>query len=243
MTFFDARLALVSISALAITACGEASTDADEAPEEAPAETEAPAPEQAAEAPAEPDLLPAPEGSRAADDMVIGSPDAPLTIVEYASVTCGGCANFHANVFPQIKEQFIDTGLVRFEYREFPTPPVRLSQAGFIVARCAATESGPEGYYAVVDALYKTQRTWIYSQEPGTELRNLAAQVGIGGTEFDDCFAREDIRNVIVSAIESGRDIGVSQTPTLAIDGKIFDYGRTPEDALERIAAEVEKRS
>ncbi|MEO1658486.1 MAG: DsbA family protein [Pseudomonadota bacterium] len=239
MTFLDARLALASFSALALAACGGSGTEsADAAPA---AETEAPA--ETAEAPAEPELLPAPAGSRAAEDMVIGSPDAPLTIVEYASVTCGGCANFHANLFPAIKEQFIDTGLVRFEYREFPTPPVRLSQAGFIVARCAATDSGPEGYYAVVDALYKTQRTWIYSQEPGTELRNLAAQVGIGGDQFDDCFAREDIRDVLVASIESGRDLGVDSTPTLVIDGKIFDYGRTEEEVIARIAAEVEKRS
>ncbi|MEO1040734.1 MAG: DsbA family protein [Pseudomonadota bacterium] len=242
MMTIDARLALFSLSLFAVTACGQSATETAE-PAETTQEAEAAAPTETAEAEAQPELLPAPEGSRAAEQMVIGSADASLTIVEYASVTCGGCANFHANLFPAIKEQFIDTGLVRFEYREFPTPPVRLSQAGFIVARCAATASGPEGYYAVVDALYKTQRNWIYSQEPGTELRNLAAQVGIGGSDFDDCFAREDIRDVLVSSIESGRDLGVDSTPTLVIDGKIFDYGRTEEEMIERIAAEVEKRS
>lgn len=239
MTLFDMRLALVSLSVFGLAACGDSSIETADAATPAPEASAA----QQPPAPPEPEMLPAPEGSRAAESMTIGSPDAPLTIVEYASVTCGGCAAFHANLFPKIKEQFIDTGLVRFEYREFPTPPVRLSQAGFIVARCAATGSGPEGYYAVVDALYKTQRTWMYSQEPGTELRNLAAQVGIGGTDFDDCFAREDIRDVLVASIESGRELGVDSTPTLVIDGEIFDYGRSEEEALELIAAEVEKRS
>ncbi|MEM9810604.1 MAG: DsbA family protein [Pseudomonadota bacterium] len=245
MTHMLSRLAMAA-SLLALLACGgKADTEMSEA-KSASAETAADQETQDAassETASEPELVQAPEGSRAAEDMAIGSPDAPLTIIEYASVTCPHCATFHKETFPQIKERFIDTGQVRFVYREFPTAPVRLAQAGFIVARCAATDSGPEGYFAMIDALYKTQQSWMFSQEPGAELRNIAAQAGIDDEGFQTCFAREDIRDVIVASIEQGRDDGVSATPSLAVDGKTLDIGRTPDDAIAAIEAELEKRS
>lgn len=242
MTRIQLRLALVAAGTAVLAACGGGG-DA-EADAEAVAETEAPAVEAPAEtAAAEPQTVAAPEGSMAANEMVIGDPNAPLTIVEYASVTCPGCAAFHARVFPTIEEQFIETGKVRFVYREFPTPPERLSFAGFILARCAATEAGPQAFFGMVDALYKRQQSWVRGPNTGEELRNIAAQAGLAGEEFDRCFQREDIRDAIIENVETGREAGLNSTPSFLVDGKQIDLSFDPERAAEIIQAEVDKRS
>lgn len=242
MTLNQTRLALIAATSALIAACGGGDPQT-EAPTEEPVTETASEPQETAEAAAEPDMLPAPEGSRAAEDMAIGSEDAPLTVVEYASVTCPGCAAFHARVFPRIKEELIDTGKVRFVYRELPTPPQRYAFAGFIVARCAATQPGPEAFFAMVDALYRRQQDWIRGENAAEELRNIAAQGGVTGEEFDNCFRREDIRQAIVGNVEEARGKGVTGTPTFLIDGKPFDLGFDPDAAVEKLQAEVEKRS
>jgi protein-disulfide isomerase len=243
MVLKTSRLAPLA-AALLLTACGGGAEEA-ETTVDAETATEAPMGDQAAAetASAEPEMIEAPEGSMAANTMALGSDDAPLTIVEYASVTCPACAAFHAQIFPEIEEQFIETGQVRFEYREFPTPPARFAFAGFILARCAATDGGPEAYFGMLDALYRTQRQWIYGDNAPQALRNIAAQAGIDEAGFERCFRREDIRNVITETIEEGRDNGISRTPTLLIDGKPFDYGSSVDEAIARIQAEVDKRS
>lgn len=234
MTFSRFRLALAVASSAVLVACG-----GNEEPEveEAPAEIT----EEAA-APAEPQMLAAPEGSQAADAMVIGSPDAPLTVVEYASVTCPGCAAFHTNTFPAIKEELIETGMVRFEFRELPTPPQREAFAGFILARCAATDTGPQSYFAVIDALFKRQNQWVRGPNRGEELRNIAAQAGLDDESFEQCFRRQDIRDAIQESIDEARSNNVSGTPTFFIDGRDFDLPFAPEEAVAALTAEVEKR-
>ncbi|MEM9838350.1 MAG: DsbA family protein [Pseudomonadota bacterium] len=242
MTYRIATAAALSLSVFALAACGgNTESEAEEAAEVAAEASEAPE-AGAPEAPAEPELLPAPEGSMAGDVMSLGSPDAPLTITEFASVTCPGCAAFHASAFPAIKEQFIDTGDVRFVYKEFPTPPVRYAQAGFILARCAATEAGPDAYFAMVDALYKTQRTWLYGDDTPGALRNIAAQAGLAGEEFDNCFRRDDIRTALISSIEEGRDLDITGTPTFVVDGQVLTLRGTPDEIIAIIQAEVDKR-
>mgnify|MGYP006273376353 FL=1 len=240
----SARLAPL-LSILAMAACGEsgesgtAATTAADTPA-----AEASSAQQSADAqPAEPEMIAAPPGSKAADEMAIGDPDAPLTITEFASVTCPGCAAFHSSAFPAIKEELIETGQVRFIYKEFPTPPVRYSQAGFILARCAATEAGSDAYFAMVDALYKTQRNWVYGNDTAGALRNIAAQAGITGEDFDRCFRREDIRDAIIASVEEGRDLGLTGTPSFVVDGEELQLRGTPDEIVETIRAETEKRS
>lgn len=249
MTRSPITAAALMTSLLALAACGgsndtaQAETPAEEVVE-ATVDTEATSEQaESQEASAEPELIPAPEGSLAAGEMVLGSPDAPLTVTEFASVTCPGCAAFHASSFPKIKEELIDTGKIRFVYKEFPTPPVRYSQAGFILARCAATDAGPEGYFAVVDALYKTQRQWIQGDDTAGALRNIAAQAGIDAEGFDRCFRRDDIRTAIISSIEEGRDLGLTGTPSFVVDGQQLSLRGTPEDIVATLQAEVDKRN
>ncbi len=235
MTNSPFRLALVLASSAILAACGGSEEPAAEEAPAAPAETEEAAPQ-------EPEMLEAPEGSRAADAMIIGAEDAPLTVVEYASVTCPGCASFHLNIFPAIKEQLIETGQVRFEFRELPTNPQREAFAGFILARCSATTTGPQSYFAVIDALFKRQQEWVRGPNRGQELRNIAAQAGLDDESFEACFRRQDIRDVIQGNIQEARDQGVSGTPTFFIDGQSFNMPYDPEEAVAALTAEVEKR-
>lgn len=240
------RLTLVAALSAVLAACGGGDPQAEPEAAETPAES---APSESAPEPGQdnaentgPDLIDAPEGSLADGAMVIGSDDAVLTLVEYASVTCPGCRLFHENTFPRIKSDFVDTGLVRFEYRELPTPPERFAFAGFILARCAATDAGPQGYLAMIDALYRRQNDWVRGPNAAQELRNIAAQAGIDDQGFEDCFRRRDIREAIASNVDTARSTGVRGTPTFFIDGKEFDMPFDPDEAAEKLQAEVEKR-
>lgn len=93
-------------------------------------------------------------------DKILGSADAPVTVVEYASMTCGHCANFHMNTYPHLKKEYIDTGKVRFIFREFPLDPVAL--AAFMLARCMPEDK----YFDTVDTLFEKQRTWAFTNDP-----------------------------------------------------------------------------
>src|SRR5207249_2689663 len=105
------------------------------------------------------------------NEQALGKPDAPITIIEYASVSCSHCANFHTKVFPVLKSKYIDTGQVRFIMREFPFD--QHAAAGFMLARCA----GDDKYFAMLDLLFEQQSTWLIqgSLEP---LKTLAKQAG-----------------------------------------------------------------
>ncbi len=105
-------------------------------------------------------------------DKVEGKADAPVTIIEYASMTCGHCAHFAADTFPKLKEQYIDAGKVKFILREFPLDP--LAAAGFMIARCA----GDDKFFAAVDLLFKEQKQWAYAYKPVEGLQALAKQMG-----------------------------------------------------------------
>ena len=177
-------------------------------------------------------------------DMVLGDPNAPLTVIEYASVTCPGCAGFHINILPEIKKEFIDTGKVRLVFREFPTPPVEFSYIGSVMARCAAEKAGADTYFLIIDALLKNQRTWIYGEDPKLELLKIATQAGMDEAAFDACLQRQELVDAMNARIEEGRkEYGIDSTPSFVIDGKKQTF-RNVEDmraALnEKLGIEVE---
>jgi hypothetical protein len=110
-------------------------------------------------------------------DKVFGAANAPVTVVEYASLTCHHCMNFHINTWPAFKAKYVDTGKVRFIAREFPLDP--LSAAGFMLARC-----GDEAkWYPIVDMLYKTQEGWAHAQKPLDALTQTMKQAGFSAGE------------------------------------------------------------
>jgi len=149
-------------------------------------------------------------------DIVIGSADAPTTIVEYASMTCPHCAQFQTEVFPKLKTQYIDTGKVKYMLREFPLD--NLAAAAFMLARCA----GKDRYYPMVDAMFATQESWAVPGADGKEgLLQIARQAGMSKEEFDKCVADQALFKKIVETRAIGHDtFKVDSTPTFFINGK-----------------------
>ena len=159
-------------------------------------------------------------------ELVLGPEDAKVTIVEYASMTCGHCATFHNKVFPDLKQKYIDTNKVRFILREFPLN--NLAAAASMLARCASEEKT----YPLVEALFKTQRDWAFTRDnPLPKLFDVAKQAGFTKTTFDECLKNEKLLKSITDVRERGSKVfGVNSTPTFFINGKRLKGGRSLEE-------------
>ncbi|MEM6851048.1 MAG: DsbA family protein [Pseudomonadota bacterium] len=171
-----------------------------------------------------------------ATDMAIGDPAAPVTIIEYASVTCSHCATFHSSTFKDLKAKYVDTGKVRFVFREFPTAPAPLSAAGFLLARCVGDERGAKGYFAVIDALFKRQADWAFGKDPRGELLKIAAEAGVDEPEFEACIRDEDnIAQLRETAATAQQEFKIAATPSFVMNGEPLS-ARTIEQFDEAIA-------
>jgi protein-disulfide isomerase len=181
--------------------------------------------------PVDPNLLAELAKAGPAGDVVLGSDKAPVTIVEYASMTCPHCAHFSATTFPELKKRYIDTGKVRFIFREFPFDKV--AAAGFMLARCAGKDGGSDKYMAVVETLFAKQDEWV-KDDPREPLENIAKQLGFSEDSFKACLTNQtvlnDIEDVRNRAVEK---LGVNSTPTFFINGKKV-VGDVPIDTLAK---------
>jgi protein-disulfide isomerase len=159
-------------------------------------------------------------------EMVMGSADAPNTIVEYASMTCPHCALFQKEVLPELKTKYIDTGKAKYILREFPLDGLAL--AAFMVARC----SGDDRYYPMVDALFETQDVWAVTGNEGKEkLLLIARQSGMSKEEFDKCLADKAMFDKIVETRKRANEVfGVDSTPSFFVNGKRLGTEHTLKD-------------
>ncbi|MDZ7628091.1 MAG: DsbA family protein [Parvularculaceae bacterium] len=173
-------------------------------------------------------------------DMVLGKADAPVTLVEYASVTCPACAAFNTQIIPEVKTKYIDTGKVKLVYREFPTSPANYSIIGSVLARCAAEKSGSEAYFLITDALFRNQQTWV-TKEARAELIKIISQAGMDEAALDACVARKELVEIINSNATAASDkYKVTGTPTFFLNGEKMTF-RTKEDFDKLIADAVAK--
>jgi protein-disulfide isomerase len=148
-------------------------------------------------------------------EMSLGRPDAPVTIVQYASLTCPHCRRFHLETFPELKRTYIDTGKVRYVLREFPIG--QTSGNATIALRCAK----PERYFDLYGRFLKEQASWV-SQEVRLEaIFAVARQVGMTRAEFDACLKNQGMIDALKWVKERGRRLGVIGTPNFFIDGKL----------------------
>ena len=169
-------------------------------------------------------------------DKQLGKDDAKVTIVEYASMTCPHCAHFTVNTFPKLKEKYIDTGKVRFIFREFPLDP--LAAAASMLARCA----GPEKFFSVLDLLFHTQTQWAV-QNPVDPLFNAVKQAGFSREAFESCIdtRSNEAAKKMLSGLESTRNraadkLKVTSTPTFFINGKRVAGALSIEELEKEIA-------
>ena len=163
-------------------------------------------------------------------DMALGADEgAKVTIVEYASATCPHCAAFHKDVWPKLKTDYIDTGKIRFIFREFPLNDPAL--AAFMIARAAPKES----YFPLIDVYFDTLQTW--AQDPATGLLNIAKQAGFTQEKFDATLKDEKLAKGIMEIRDAGAKFGVQGTPTFFLNGKPM-RGEVTYDTLK---ADIDK--
>jgi len=162
-------------------------------------------------------------------DVFLGPPDAKVTIVEYASMTCPHCAAFHRDTWPELKKRYVDTGKVRFALREFPLDP--LATAGFMLARC----DGESKYYPIVDLLFSQQRAWAYAERPLDALRQMMKQAGFSQEKFDSCLKDQKLYDAVNAVKARGESVfKVDSTPTFFINGQRHS-GNLTIDEIEKV--------
>jgi protein-disulfide isomerase len=160
-------------------------------------------------------------------DMAVGSESAPITIIEYSSLTCPHCAHFHKDVYPQLKEQYIDTGKARYVMREFPLNEPAL--AGAVAARCLDSSR----YFAFTSLLFAKQADWAFKDDALTPLKAYAKQAGMTAEEFDKCIDNQDLQKKILAIRDEGQKKGVNATPSFYVNGTLLKGAPTFEALVE----------
>jgi protein-disulfide isomerase len=169
-------------------------------------------------------------------DVVEGAASAPVTIVEYASMTCSHCAAFHHDVYPELKKKYIDTGKVKFILREFPLDP--LATAAFMLAR----ELGDKRD-AAVDLLFSQQKNWAFSDKPLDGLANVLKQTGLGQEKFEAVLKDQALYENVNKVRNRGAEkFGVNSTPTFFVNGDKYGGEISLEDWDKIIASKTEAK-
>ena len=170
-------------------------------------------------------------------DVPQGRADAPITMIEYASLICTHCARVHASVWPTLLKEYVETGKVRFILREFPYEP--LSTAAFMLARC----EGSDKRNAVIDLLFDTQASWAFGDKPLEAMEATLRQTGMGHAAFEACLQNQTLYDQVMAVHDRAESsFGVHATPTFFIDGTKVT-GEIDASTLRKIldAAEAKK--
>ena len=183
-------------------------------------------------------LAEAPAGlSITKDDRVLGNPDAPITIIEYASLTCPHCAHFANDVLPELKKKWIDTGKVKLVLRDFPLDEPALRAA--MIARCAP----PDRFYAYVDTFFAAQDKWVMARDYREALARLVKLGGMSKDEFDKCLQNTALENKIVEGrLIASKEHDVNSTPTFFINGTKFTGAPTLEE-FDKVLSGISAKS
>ena len=161
-------------------------------------------------------------------EIVLGKADAPVTIVEYASLTCSHCGQFHRETLPKVKADYIDKGLVKIYFRPFPFDPY--ATAGAMLAQCVA----PKARVHFLDILFKRQNSWLQSENAMEELQKLARQAGLSEADFVVCLKDADkLEGIRVMQSAAAEELGVRSTPTFFINGEKLE-GNQPYAEIEK---------
>ena len=171
------------------------------------------------------------------DDRVLGNPEAPITIVEYASLTCPHCAHFTNDVLPELKKKWIDTGKAKLVLRDYPLDEPALRAA--MIARCAP----PDRYYGYVDIFFGAQEKWVTARDYRDALARLVKLGGMSREEFDNCLKNTALENKIVEGrLIASKELDVNSTPTFFINGIKFTGAPTLEE-FDKVLSGVAAKS
>lgn len=149
------------------------------------------------------------------EEVSLGSTQAPITLIEYGSLTCGNCISFHMQVFPRVKRHYIEAGAVRFIYRHFPT-------SGSAVHGARAAQCAGDKYYEMLDELFSTVADWSQSENRDSIFVKQATSLGLNSKKFLTCISDKKLLDDILNQQHAASiDLGVTGTPTFFINGKI----------------------
>lgn len=171
-------------------------------------------------------------GSPAEGDMALGAAEgAKVTVVEYASVTCGHCAVWQETVWPAFKAKYVDSNKVRYVFREFPTPPQDVAVAGFLIARCA----GEDKYFGIIHEIMASQREWQAGVPPRETLLRVATGAGLSQDQFQKCVTDPKAIEAMDARIQAGVSAGVTGTPTFIVNGQ-----KVADSSLEGLSSAID---
>jgi len=157
-------------------------------------------------------------------DEVLGKANAPITVIEYSSLTCPHCAKFHSDTLPQVKKDWIDTGKVKYIVRDFPLDG--LAQAAAMISHCSG-----DRYFAFVDTFFHSQANWEHAANPVDALKGIARLGGMPADEVDKCLQDRQLLNEIEARKEDGEKVySIDSTPTFVINGKAVSGDKPYEE-------------
>jgi len=170
-------------------------------------------------------------------DRVLGKPDAPIAIIEYASLSCPHCAHFASAVLPTLKEKWIDTGKAKLILRDYPLDEAALRAA--MLARCVP----PDRFYPLIETFFETQDKWVVAKDWRAALERIALLGGIGKKQFAACLDDKALEDrVTQSRLTAGTQLGVDSTPTFFVNGKKFE-GEPTVEAFEQLLSGLAEKS
>ena len=170
-------------------------------------------------------------GTPSVGERVLGDPAAPVTIIEYSSLTCPHCAAFHTDTLPALKERFVETGQAKIVYRDFPLDQNALNAA--VIAHCA----GPDRYFAFLDALFASQERWARSEDPTESLIQLAGLGGLPRDKAEACLASEAMQDAVLQVrLDGQEEFQISSTPSFIINGEMM----TGNQSIDEFATLIE---
>ena len=163
-----------------------------------------------------------------ANDMVLGKKDAPITIIEYASLTCPHCAAFETQTLPQLRKDWIDTGKAKLVFRDYPFDQPGLRAA--ILARCI----GPDKFFGFLDVLYQNQQQWALAADPVVALTRYAKLAGMSDEQVQSCLKDQSVSNIVVgNRVTAQKEYQIDSTPTFLINGRKLE-GNQPYAEFEK---------
>lgn len=177
--------------------------------------------------------------ARAMTERSLGDPKAPVTLIEYAALTCSHCRDFHLKVLPELKKNYIDTGKVRLVFRDFPFNEIGMAAA--MTARCVK----PENYFSFVHAIFSSQDNWAYSPTGGQLIKQMAGFAGLAPNMVDACVTNKELGDKLLAIrVEATNSLQVNSTPTFLVEGTLERIVGTQDYAqyaavLDRVLAKV----
>ena len=170
-------------------------------------------------------------------DRVLGKPDAPITIIEYASLSCPHCAHFATEVLPKLREKWIDPGKAKLVLRAFPLDEPALRAE--MLARCASTER----YFPLIETLFQTQDKWVVAKDWQPALQRIAQLAGVAKVKFETCVGDKALEDQVAqSRLTAATQLGVSSTPTFFINATKYD-GEPTFEAFDKLLSGLAEKS